>query len=150
MNRRATRKYELPLLVAIIGILSVLLLNALESMRAEIEEAAMQSEVAALRVELLDRLAHRQRVGGPLPVSPNPLRWVERTPQNYLGERDSAPEETGVWYFDTRREVLVYRFRAGHEAVFRLIRGREASGVAANLGGVGLQRVDAPGEGAKK
>jgi len=150
MDRRETRKYELPLLVAIIGVLALLLLNALEAMRVEIEEAAVQSEVAALRVELLDRLAHRQRVGGPLPASPNPLRWVERMPQNYVGERDSAPEEKGVWYFDARRETLVYRYRGGNEAAFRLVRGREASGVAGSLGGIGLQRVDVPGNEATK
>ena len=141
MDRREARKYEFPVLVVIIGILAFLLMNALEKVREEIEDAAMQSEVAALRVELMDRLAHHQAVGGHLPASRNPLRWVERRPGNYLGELGAAPDAGEVWYFDTRREELVYRYRSGREASFRLVRGAEAVGVSGSLGGVGLRRL---------
>lgn len=141
MDRRDTRKYEFPILVAIISVLAALLLNVLDGMRAEFEEAAMQSEAAALRVELMDRLAHHQSVGGKLPESRNPVVWAGRTPGNYVGELDAAPEAGGVWYFDRKREELVYRYRSRHEARFRLVRGSEAVGVKGSLGGVGLMRV---------
>jgi len=72
MDRREGRRYEFPVLVAIIGVLAFLLMNALDRVREEFEEAAVQSEVAALRVELMDRLAHHQLVGGALPESRNP------------------------------------------------------------------------------
>ena len=97
MDRREGRRYEFPVLVGIIGVLAFLLMNALERVREEFEEAAVQSEVAALRVELMDRLAHHQSVGGALPASRNPLRWIEREPGNYLGELDATPEADGVW-----------------------------------------------------
>lgn len=142
MDRRAARKYEFPMLVAVIGVLAFLLLNALDEMRAEFEEAAMQSEVAALRVELMDRLAHHQSVGGSLPESRNPVLWAGRVPGNYLGELDAAPDAGGAWYFDRTQGELVYRYRSGREARFRLVRGADAVGVKGSLGGVGLQRVE--------
>ena len=142
MDRRATRKYEFPVLVIVIAMLGLLLMNALERVREDFEEAAVQSEAAALRVELMDRLAHHQAVGGKLPESPNPLRWVERKPAGYLGELDAAPDARGVWYFDLRQEELVYRYRSGRQARFRLVRGAEAAGVRGSLSGVGLRRVD--------
>ena len=142
MDRRQARRFEFTVLVIIIAILASLLLQALENMRTEFEEATMQTEAAALRVELLDRLAHHQAVGGSLPESRNPLDWVERRPETYLGERDAAPKTGGVWYFDRRRQELVYRFRPAREARFRLARGSETGGAKGSLGGIGLRRVD--------
>ena len=72
------RRYEFGVIVLIVGVLALLLMQALERTRREIEEAAVQSEVAALRVELLDRVAHREVHGGPLPQSDNPVRWAGR------------------------------------------------------------------------
>ena len=141
MDRREGRRYEFPVLVAIIGVLALLLMNALDRVREEFEEAAVQSEVAALRVELMDRLAHHQLVGGVLPVSRNPLLWIERKPGNYLGELDATPGGGGVWYFDRKREELAYRYRSGREVRFRLVRGVEAVGVKSSLAGVGLARI---------
>lgn len=139
------RMYELALLATVVAILAAFLLPALERTRRDFEEAAVQSEVAALRVELLDRLAHREAVGGALPGGANPAEWTAYRPQGYVGELDSAPAESGVWYFDRRAGELVYRYRAGGEARFRLTRGVAGVdvGVAApgRLAGVGLVRV---------
>ena len=138
------RLYEFAVAVLVIAVLAWLLMRALDRAREEVEEATVQSEAAALRVELLDAQAHRAAFGGALPVGDNPLRWVNRQPAAYLGERDAAPETGGVWYFDRPRGELAYRFQSGREARFRLVRGAEAAGVAGTLGGVGLLRVDTP------
>ena len=138
------RLYELAVVVLIVAVLAWLLMRALDGAQQEIEEATVQSEAAALRVELLDVQAHRATFGGALPTGDNPLRWVNRQPASYLGELDAAPEAGGVWYFDRARGELAYRFRSGREARFRLVRGAEAAGVAGTLGGVGLLRVDTP------
>lgn len=134
-------KLEFAVAVFIIGMLAILLLQSLSEMQREMEEASVQSEVSALRIELLDRLAHREAVGGALPAGDNPVVWAGRMPAGYAGELDAAPERRGVWYYDRRAGQLVYRFRAGDEWRFRLMRGGhiEAPGV---LGGVGLLRVD--------
>ena len=136
------RLYELAVVVLIVAVLAWLLMRALDGAQQEIEEATVQSEAAALRVELLDVQAHRATFGGALPSGDNPLRWVDRQPAAYLGELDAAPTARGVWYFDRARGELAYRFQSGREARFRLVRGAEAASVAGTLGGVGLLRVD--------
>ena len=140
--RQTRRKFEFAVLVLIVGALALFLLRALDNAREEIEEATVLSEVAALRVELLDALAHREAVGGALPASANPLRWAGREPAVYLGELDAAPVARGVWYFDRAHGELIYRFRSGREARFRLVRGAQAAGVPGTLAGIGLLRVD--------
>jgi hypothetical protein len=141
--RKFARKFELAVLVLIVSLLALVLMGAIESARESVEEATVQSEAAALRVELLDFLAHREAFGGQLPQSANPLRWVAREPAAYLGELDVAPIDRGVWYFDRRQGDLVYRFRGPREARFRLERGAAAAGAQGSLAGIGLRRVDA-------
>ncbi len=140
MSEGHRRKYELAVVAVILSVLAVYLLSALARARVEIEEAMLQTEVAAIRIELFDRIAHRESVGGQLPQSANPLQWIGRVPDGYLGELDSAPVERGVWYFDRKDGELVYRFRMSGEARFRLLRnGGGAQGV---LAGVGLLRLE--------
>lgn len=136
------KKYEFPILVAIIGLAALFLMEALQEMRVEFEKTSVQSEAAALRRYLLDRLAHHQLTGGPLPESKNPIVWVGEPPENYLGERGEPPEEGGVWYFDTRAQELVYRYRAGNETRFRLARGADIANAPGSLGGIGLLRLE--------
>lgn len=134
--------YEFAVVAAILGVLAWLLLGAIERTAQSVEEAGVQSEAAALRVELLDAQAHRAAFGGPPPAGDNPVVWTGRAPAAYLGELDAAPLEGGVWYFDRPRGELAYRFRSGREARFRLVYGAGAANVAGGLGGVGLLRTD--------
>ena len=133
---------EIALVGGLGGGVGGVLVGALGGAREDVEDAAVQVEIAALRVELLDWLAHREAWGGKLPESRNPLRWVARQPAGYLGELDTPPEQGGVWYFDRSRQELAYRFRSGREARFRLARGVESAGAAGRLAGVALRRVD--------
>ena len=142
MDRRAARSYEFWITVAIIAVLAGVLLNRLGSSQVQVEDAAMQLEIATLRSELLEGQAHREVFGGALPASCNPVDWTGRAPPNYLGALDAAPVTGGVWYFDTRGEVLVYRYRSGREARFGLVRGEQNTGVPGVLGGVGLRRQE--------
>lgn len=142
MERRQTRKFEIPFVILLIAILASVLLGALEKIQAQFEEAAVQSEISALRVELLDVLSHQQLVGGALPKSNNPVRWVHREPANYLGEMTKAPDARGVWYFDSHDDCLVYLFRHGGRIKLRLVRGEESRQIAGRFAGVGLQRIN--------
>ena len=142
MDQRAARSFEFWITVAIIGLLVAVLLKYLESSQVQVEDAAMQLEVSTLRSELLEGQAHREVFGGALPASRNPVDWTGRAPPNYLGALDAAPVTGGVWYFDTRGEVLVYRYRSGREARFGLVRGEQNTGVPGVLGGVGLRRQE--------
>jgi hypothetical protein len=142
------RRYEFAVAVLLVALVGYGLLQALESAQQAVDEANMQAEVAALRVELLDVLAHREAYGGELPQSANPLRWVAREPAGYVGEFDSAdaaPRTRGVWFFDRSRGELVYRLHSGRDARFRLERGAGAAQASGTLAGVGLARVDDAG-----
>lgn len=135
------RKLEFFVVAVALGILLYLLLDALATVQREMEEATVQAEIAALRIELLDRLAHRAGFGGELPPGDNPVVWAGRAPAGYIGEVDTT-DGNGLWYFARGQGILVYRFRAGDEWRFRLVRsGRGGDG--ALLGGVGLARVEA-------
>ena len=139
------RKLEFVVLASILGGLGMLLLGALERTRDAAEESMVQAEATALRVELLDKLAHREVQGGPLPTGSNPVQWAGRAPVPYLGELETAPDARGVWYFDRPAGLLVYRFRRGGEARFRLAVGAKGQSAPATLGGVGLVRLQNDG-----
>lgn len=139
----AYRRYlEFAVVIVLIASLGLILLQALERARQEFEAAAVQSEVAALRVELLDRLAHREIVGGSLPVSRNPVDWAGRKPQGYAGEFRQPPAGEGLWYFDLERQQLVYRYRNGREVRYRLSLHEGGAAVPGKLAGVGLIQAE--------
>ena len=136
------RYYEFAVVVILIGILALVLLKALGRMGNEMEEAGVQAEVAAIRMGLIEVVAHRETFGGSLPKSDNPLDWVATRPERYLGEVDGTPDSTSVWYYDRRARELVYRFRDGHRARFRLSRDGNIDSPRAVVAGVGLLRLE--------
>lgn len=136
------RYYEFAVAVVLISVLALVLLQALGRTSNEMEEAGVQAEVSAIRIGLIEVVAHRETFGGGLPKSDNPLDWVATRPADYLGEVDGMPESKGVWYFDRRARELVYRFRDGHRARFRLSRDGNVESPRAVVAGVGLLRLE--------
>ncbi|MBS1144452.1 MAG: hypothetical protein H6R14_1858 [Proteobacteria bacterium] len=136
------RYYEFAVVVILIGILAMVLLKALGRTGSELEEAGVQAEVSAIRVGLIEVVAHRETFGGSLPKSDNPLDWVANRPANYVGEVDGVPDSKSVWYFDRRERELVYRFRDGHRARFKLSRDENLDRPRAVVAGVGLLRLE--------
>lgn len=136
------RYYEFAVVVLLIGILALVLLKALGRTSNEMEEASVQSEVSAIRIGLMEVVAHRETFGGSLPKSDNPLDWVATRPASYVGEVDGVPDSKAVWYFDRRAKELVYRFRDGHRARFRLSRDGNVESPRAVVAGVGLLRLE--------
>jgi len=138
------RQFEFAVVVIVLAILALVVMQALERVRTQMEEAGVQMEVAAIRAQLIEVVAHSKVRGGKLPASENPLDWVRSQPANYIGALDWAPEEESVWYFDRGSKELVYRFRNGGLARFRLSRMAGAEGVRGVIGGIGLLRLDSP------
>lgn len=136
------RYYEFAVAVILIGILALMLMRSLGEVRLAMEEATVQSVAAAMRIELVEAVVHRETTGGALPASVNPVDWVSVRPAAYLGERDTLPKETSVWYFDRTAGELVYRFHDGHRARFRLSREGAAAQGRAVIAGVGLARLE--------
>ena len=136
------RYYEFAVVVVLISILALVLLKALGRASNEMEEAGVQADVAAIRIGLMEVVAHRETFGGSLPKSDNPLDWVASRPGNYLGEMDGVSDSKAVWYFDRQARELVYRFRDGHRARFRLSRDGNVDSPKAVVAGVGLLRLE--------
>lgn len=136
------RYYEFAVVVILVSILGLVLLKALDGARDGLEEAGMQSDVAALRMGLIEVVAHREVAGGVLPMSDNPMDWVAYRPANYVGELDKTPGQKSVWYFDRQARMLVYKFRDGHRARFRLSRDGRVESKRAVVAGVGLLRLE--------
>jgi hypothetical protein len=40
----------------------------------------------------------------------NPIAWLEKSPNNYLGEFDATPDQDtrGMWFYDRQRHEIVY------------------------------------------
>ena len=72
------RKLEYMVVAVVLSVAVTAFLERIGSLQREIEEAAVQSEISALRVEILDRLSHREVFGGTLPASDNPVDWAGR------------------------------------------------------------------------
>lgn len=136
------RYYEFAVVVVLISVLALLLMRALEHARGDMEETIVQSEAAALRVGLIEVVAHRETFGGELPKSRNPVDWVSTPPANYVGELDGMPDGKSVWYFDRRAGELVFLFRDGRRARFRLSRDASVDSQRAVVAGVGLLRLE--------
>lgn len=136
------RYYEFAVAVVLISVLALVLMKALGRTSNEMEEAGVQAEVAAIRIGLMEVVAHRETFGGSLPKSDNPLDWVASRPASYVGEVDGVPDSEAVWYFDRRARELVYRFRDGHSARFRLSRDSNVESQRAVVAGVGLLRLE--------
>jgi hypothetical protein len=90
----------------------------------------------------MEVVAQRQINGGSLPASDNPINWVATPPGGYLGEADGMPDGKSVWYFDRKAKELVYRFRDGHRARFRLSRNAGVESDRVVVSGVGLLRME--------
>ena len=136
------RYYEFAVVVVLISILALVLLKALGRTSNEMEEASVQSEVSVIRIGLMEVVAHRETFSGSLPKSDNPLDWVATRPASYVGEVDGVPDSKVVWYFDRRARELVYRFRDGHRARYRLSRDGNVESPRAVVAGVGLLRLE--------
>ena len=136
------RYYEFSLVFIVLGLISLFLLQRLNAVRDDMEGATVQLDVVSMQMHLLETIAHRETFGGTLPASENPVDWLPSPPRSYLGGLDQAPAEVSVWYFDRRQKTLVYRFRDGHSAVFRLNRNARQGENKGVLAGVSLQRQE--------
>lgn len=136
------RYYEFALALIIVAVIFLFLLERLNRVRDDMEAAAVQAEFASMQMQLLERITHREVFGGALPSSENPVDWLAGAPKEYRGVLDSAPQDVSVWYFDSRKKMLVYRFRDGHSATFLLNRHSRQGENKGVFGGISLQRIE--------
>jgi hypothetical protein len=111
----ATR-LELAVAATLTALLAGLLLERLSAYQAESERVAAKQLISSLRAALAVRSVQAVTRGGEGALialaHQNPMSWLQKMPENYLGEYYSAqnlPLEAGNWYFDRTAQALVYR-----------------------------------------
>ncbi len=112
---------EFAVSAVLLSVLTALLLQALLRQQEIAERTAVEMTVMNMRsglryriaeLILADRTAEIAALAGA-----NPVGWLARPPEGYLGETDAAElllaQSPGTWRFDTARRELVYRVNRG-------------------------------------
>jgi len=107
--------FELAVGAVVLGVLAGVLLNRLVSYAGESEVVAAKQLISSLRTALAVHAARAVASGGQdgllVVAHQNPMDWLVRRPENYLGEYYSPREAElpkGNWYFDKANRTLVY------------------------------------------
>ena len=112
--QRGFSLFELVAVIAIVGVFGGVLLQRMLYLQEYAEMTAMDLTVANLRTGLRYKtgdLLIRDKVSEIATLADeNPIKWLENTPENYLGEFDGKPDTDlrGKWFFDKTRHELVY------------------------------------------
>ena len=117
-RERITTWMEYGVAAAIIGVAAAVLLGA----ALYYQELGEKTEVeltllnirAGIRYQVADRMINGRMNELAALEGSNPVRWLERPPRNYVGERRAADLEEvdrGQWCFDPDRKELRYRPR---------------------------------------
>ncbi len=148
---------ELALAAGLLGVVGVVLLQRLAEYQELAERADMEYGVtlyrSALRIQVgvlmvEGRLAEKRRL-----LCENPVRWLERPPENYAGEAHGAAVRNvpaGNWYYDPVECSLGYvarnsRHLAPDSAGMARVRFRvraDSEDVAGRPGGLSLVPVE--------
>ncbi len=108
---------EFAVAAVVLSVLAAVLLQSLLYYQALAEKTTVELTIMNMRTGMRYRIAElilagRTREVGGL-VGTNPVAWLARPPEGYLGEVDdvAGPDEVprGSWYFDRRTRELVYR-----------------------------------------
>lgn len=115
LRPRGHTLFELGVVACLFATLVGIFLTYVPRYRAEAEGVQARQVVAALRSALSARAAQVAAMQGEAGLRAlamqNPVEWLQRPPENYLGEYyrpDAALLSAGHWYFDRADRTLVY------------------------------------------
>lgn len=105
--------FEFAAAVAMLGVLLAVFLGKIAFYEAVAEDIAVTRTKTALQEALVLEVNACKRAQRPLATlaEQNPLDWLERKPQNQLGEVDGGKWQDfpkGNWVFDRRDRTLIY------------------------------------------
>lgn len=105
---------QFSVIVAVSGILWMLLLDSLRAIQEQSERTVMESTVrnmnSGLQFEIAARIMRGEEASLPLLVGNNPMIFLDKVPQDYLGTCPAAIPP-GAWCFDVGTREIVYRLR---------------------------------------
>ncbi len=149
--------FELIVVISIVGLLAAALLDRLRFYQELAEKAAMEQTVGIIRSAIhlkIAELISQGRISSiPGLARENPMNLLAEKPPNYAGEfAGKAPSANGIWYYDSRDHLLVYRVEmgehfsspAGQKVRFRLqaLPGKRIGKDSIELNGLVLSQVD--------
>lgn len=107
-------KLEFSVVAAVIALIAFAILNRLLDVQELGEKTAVEMTVSnirsGLRIEMADRIMTGREGSIRELAGSNPVRWLDKQPDGYLGEFAAAPKvfQPGTWYFDTGKRNLRY------------------------------------------
>lgn len=109
---------ELVVVISIIALLFVYAFRHIIAVEVLAEKATMENTLGSLRsalaIQFAQRIATHRLVSIAELDGENPVKFLNRPPNNYLGELegiDPAGITGGHWYFDASKRTLVYRVK---------------------------------------
>jgi len=106
---------EFPLVVIVLGALWHTVFERSSYGEELGEKAAVEFTIRNVRSGLELEMAERMLNGHEGKIAEmagsNPVLWLEKLPQGYLGEFSTVPDKfpPATWYFNKERKVLIYR-----------------------------------------
>ena len=135
------------MVVAVIGILAAVLLNALHFVQEKAERTVMEATVRnmerGLDILARTRVIHGQEGAIRDLVGANPVQWLESPPEGYTGncKQERAP---GEWCFDAATHEIVYRPRLEGSLEYREAGRRELRWRVASAGEIAARQSAGP------
>ncbi|MDO9067127.1 MAG: hypothetical protein Q7W05_01565 [Deltaproteobacteria bacterium] len=107
-------KFEFLVIIAVIGFISWLGLERLTYLQVLGEKTAVEATILNIQTGLRYAMAERVIRGEEQRIAEmggsNPVQWLEKPPQDYVGEC-AGEHAAGSWCFDLRSRELRYRPR---------------------------------------
>jgi len=111
---------ELVLAIALFTLLAGVAAYRFRYLQEAAEKTAVEMTVMNIRTGLRNKTAELMMENRmpelPALLQENPVNWLEKPPENYVGERSDQDQiPPGSWYFDRKQQQLVYRLNLdGH------------------------------------
>lgn len=106
---------EFSVMLAVLALIWLAALNRLHEVQEMGEKTAVEMTIrniqSGLRLEMSERIMTKHESSIVEMAGSNPVNWLEKKPDNYLGEFPGIPDRfsSGSWYFDTSRHEISYR-----------------------------------------
>lgn len=114
------RLFEFAVGVAVIAVAALFLLDALARIEEQAEKLVVEATVrnidSGLRLAQAELITQQRENERAALLRVNPVGWLERPPEGYIGEADGVDPEAlaaGQWVWDRRARILIYRPRRG-------------------------------------
>ncbi|MBI5922451.1 MAG: hypothetical protein HY847_12525 [Betaproteobacteria bacterium] len=123
IQQTGLERLEFTMVLVVMAFLWLMAFNRLQDLQEIGEKTKVEMTIRNIRSglhwEMSDRIMTAREASIGELAGTNPVRWLEKIPENYLGEFSSTPEKfpRGSWYFDTSQHLLQYRPSLGNHLI---------------------------------